>query len=167
MSWYGLIKLLSGVFLAIAMIVGGSFYGAQYLIAQFTAPPPKPIFPNDKAPTKANSGKVAQAKTMTATKTTPKPSPIASPAPSASPTPSVKPSPKAEEAKEYRARIALSGGLNLRAEPDRDSNRVGGVDYNEAVVVLENSPDGEWQRVRIESTGEEGWIKSGYVDRAP
>jgi len=38
---------------------------------------------------------------------------------------------------------------------------VGGVDYNKELVILETSPDGDWQRVW--SNGVEGWIKAGNV----
>jgi len=65
----------------------------------------------------------------------------------------------------YPARITQSQGLNVRQSPGRDAARVGGVDYNQRVVVLEDSPDKEWQRVRIEGSDVEGWIKSGYTER--
>ncbi|MBW4580184.1 MAG: SH3 domain-containing protein [Tildeniella nuda ZEHNDER 1965/U140] len=152
MSWAHLIKILSGVFLAIALIVGGCFFAAQYVIAQFTAPPPRPTFPNDSATARP--------------KPQPKPSiaPVAtqpSPKPSATP----KPSPKPSETVGYRARITLAQGLNLRESPSRDATRIGGVTSNTRVTVLEESPDREWQRVRLEDSGREGWVKAGYTER--
>ncbi len=157
MSWSDLVKVLSGVFLAVVLIASGSFIAAQYVIAQFTAPPPKPTFPNDNPSPQAKPLKAAQA-SPTAAK--PSPSPFHSPSPS--PTPS----PQKTEASGYRARIILSQGLNLRENPDRYAERIGGVDYNESIIILEDSPDGEWQKVRVESSGQEGWIKSGYTERA-
>ncbi len=148
MGWADLAKVMSGVVLAIALIAGGSFYAVQTLISQFTTPPPKPLFPNDKPASKV--------KTVSTTK--------ANPVPAASPKPSAKPSPQ-KEAEGYKAKIVLSTGLNLRQEPSRDSERIGGVDYNEEVTVLEESSDGEWEKVRLEESGVEGWIKSGYTDR--
>ncbi len=172
MSWSGLVKLLSGFLIAIALIVGGSVFAAQYLITQFTAAPPKPVFPNDKPAPKPKAASAPKAKTVAAAPS-PKPSPEASPSPSpeASPSPSPEASatpaakPPKQQANEYKARISLSEGLNLRSEPSRDGARIGGVDYNDEVTVLENSADGEWQRVRIEATGDEGWIKAGYANR--
>lgn len=161
MSWSDLIKVLSGVFLAVVLIASGSFLAAQYVIAQFTAPPPKPTFPNDAPSPKAKVVKAAQASTSTQANTS-----AAKPSPSPSPTPSAKPSPKKTDAAGYKGRVVISQGVNLRQDPDRDSERVGGLEYNDDVVVLEDSPDREWQKVRVESSGQEGWIKSGYVERA-
>lgn len=148
---------MTGFVLAIALMAGAGYFIAQQLITQFTAPPPKPIFPNDK-PTKP---KPVAAKPQPAT---PKPevSPSASPVAASAPAASPKPSPVAEG---YRARVTLAEGLNLRESPSRDSARVGGVAFNERITVLEESPDKEWQRVRLESSGKEGWIRAGFAER--
>ncbi|MCL6435713.1 MAG: SH3 domain-containing protein [Leptolyngbyaceae cyanobacterium HOT.MB2.61] len=161
MSWSDLVKVLSGVFLAVVLIASGSFIAAQYVIAQFTALPPKPIFPNDNP----SPNPSLQAKPVKAAQANPAAAkPTSSPTPSPSPSPT--PSPQKREASGYRARIILSQGLNLRENPDRYAERIGGVDYNESIIILEDSPDGEWQKVRVESSGQEGWIKSGYTERA-
>jgi hypothetical protein len=152
MSWSDLVKVLSGVFLAIALMIGGCFFAAQYVIAQFTAPPPKPSFPNDNAAAKAKTQPTPSAQPVVA-KPTPKPS--VSPSPKPSPTPTTG----------YRARITLAQGLNLRESPSRDAARIGGVVANTRITVLEESPDHEWQRVRLEDGGREGWVKAGYTER--
>jgi cytoskeletal protein RodZ len=154
MGWLDLTKLLSGFLLAIALVVGGSTYAVQYVIAQFTTPPPRPTFPNDKP--------AAKAKPVSAPA---KPSPKPSPSPSPSPTPSETPSPKPTEAAGYPARITQPMGLNIREGPSVDANRLSGVDYDQQVIVLEDSEDKEWQRVRVEGTDIQGWIKSGYTER--
>jgi cytoskeletal protein RodZ len=151
MTWSGLLKFLLGFLLAIALLAAGGYLVAQHVIAQLTAPPPKPTFPNDN-PNQAKSSQVAS----------PKPTPTAKSSPQPSPTPSAKPSPKETG---YLARITLANGLNLRDEPSRDGARVGGVAFNERVMVLEETPDKEWQRVRLESSNQEGWIRSGYTER--
>ena len=152
MSWAGLIRVLTGFSLAIAVLVGGGYFAAQYLITQFTALPPKPTFPNDKPATKPKPVATEE-----------KPVPPAPPAPqaSASPSPTAAPNPKVG----YQARVKLSEGLNLRDKPSRDGGRVGGLDYNDRVVVLEETPDKEWQKIRSEGGNLEGWIKSGYTER--
>jgi hypothetical protein len=147
MNRSGLLKVLSGCLVAIVLILGGGFFVAQYLIGQFTAPPPKPLFANDKKPTVAPAA------------IAPKPKP--SPPP---PTPSVTPSPKPTET-DYPAIVTLSGGLTIRANPNQQSERVGGVDFDEEVIVLEETPDQEWQRVRVKASNVEGWIKSRYTER--
>ncbi|NJP10551.1 MAG: SH3 domain-containing protein [Leptolyngbyaceae cyanobacterium RU_5_1] len=149
MSWSGLLKVVSGFLVAIALLVGGGYLATQYLIAQFIAPPPKPIFPNDK-PSQST-------KPTATTQATSAPSP--KPSPSASATPSPKPSTS------YKARITLGEGLNVREQPTVEANRVGGVEYDEEVTLLEESQDKEWQRVRVESSGLEGWIRSGHTEK--
>lgn len=180
MSWADLIKVLSGVFLAIALMVGGCFFAAQYVIAQFTAPPPRPTFPNDSPSTStttnaattnaATTNAAASNNAAVQPKVQPKPSasPVAaqsSPQPSPQPSVSPKPSPQPSETAGYHARITLSQGLNLRESPGRDAARVGGVAGNTRITVLEESPDREWQRIRLEGSGQEGWVKAGYTER--
>jgi uncharacterized protein YgiM (DUF1202 family) len=155
MSWSDLAKVFSGFLIAIAIVIGGGFFAAQHLIAQFTAPPPKPTFPNDQPSAPIKPLPTVPPAQPAAVKPTPQPSP----------SPSAKPSPKPSEVAGYPARITQSQGLNVRQSPGRDAARVGGVDYNQRVVVLEDSPDKEWQRVRIEGSDVEGWIKSGYTER--
>ena len=152
MSWADLVKVLSGVFLAIVLVAGGCFFAAQYVIAQFTATPPRPTFPNDSAP---SSAKAQSKPPVTPVATQPSPKPSVSP----------KPSPKPSDTSGYRARITLSQGLNLRESPNRDAARIGGVAGNTRITVLEESPDREWQRVRLEGSGLEGWVKAGYTER--
>lgn len=147
MNGSGLLKVFSGCLVAIALIVGGGFLAAQYLITQFTTPPPKPMFANDTVP------KPLQAAIA------PKPKP-SSPQPAPSTTPSPKPSGVG-----YQARITLSEGLNVRSNPDKNAERVGGVDFDEEVTVLEETPDQAWQRVRVKTSSVEGWVKSGHTER--
>jgi uncharacterized protein YgiM (DUF1202 family) len=151
MSWADLVKVFSGVLLAIALMAGGCFFAAQYVIAQFTALPPRPTFPNDNAP----KAKAQPKPSVTPVATDPSPKPSVSP----------KPSPKPSETAGYRARITLSQGLNLRESPSRDAARIGGVAGNTRITVLEESPDREWQRVKLEGSGLEGWVKAGYTER--
>jgi hypothetical protein len=167
MTWSGLAKLVMGFLLAIALLGAGSYLAVQYVIAEFTKPPARPVFANDKP---AQKPKPATATTVT--KPAPSPAATASPLTSPSPTPAaVAPSPSPSPTPSptptgYQARVIISEGLNLRDKPNRESARVGGVDYDDRVTVLEESPDKEWQRVRVEGTSEEGWIRSGYTERS-
>lgn len=149
MGWSGFFKGISATLIACALIGGGGFLAVQYLINQYSAPPPRPTFPNDSPSPKAKAP----------ADKAPAPSPVAV---KASPSPPPKPSPTPAG---YRARITLSEGLNLRQQPDAASERVDGVDYNDEVVVLEESADKEWIKVRVSGTGAEGWLKSGYTER--
>jgi hypothetical protein len=137
----GLFRFLSAFVVAIALLAGGSFFMVQYLIAQYSVSPPKPTFPNDRP--------------------MPSPKPVAA----VKPAPAPKPSPKPPVTEGYRAKITQEIGLNIRELPQADGTRVGGVDYNEEVIVLEDSPDKNWQKIRLLDRSLEGWVKAGYTDR--
>ena len=151
MSWAGLIRFLIGFSLAIAVLVGGGYVAAQYLITQFTAPPPKPTFPNDKPAAKP--------------KPVPKEENPALPKATASPQASLSALPASAPGSGYPAKVKQSGGLNLRDKPSRDGVRLGGLDFNDRVTVIEETPDKEWQKIQLDGGNLEGWIKSGYVER--
>jgi hypothetical protein len=53
----------------------------------------------------------------------------------------------------------------LRQNPNRESARLGGLEYDDEVTVLEKSPDGEWIRVRLQDSDIEGWVKAGNTER--
>jgi uncharacterized protein YgiM (DUF1202 family) len=55
--------------------------------------------------------------------------------------------------------------LVLRQGPSRETERIGGLDYNQRVTVLETSSDGEWTRIRLTGSGVEGWVKAGNTER--
>lgn len=156
MSWSGLAKILIGFFLAVALLVGAGVATAYYFFTKLSVPPPKPLFANDTAAVK---GKPSPA---TVNKSSASSSPQASPSPT--PTPSASPSPQLEPGA-YRARVTWSQGLILRDQPSLDANRIGGVAYNQPLVVLKESDDKRWQQVRSEDGSQQGWIKSGNIER--
>ena len=147
MSWSGLLKVFTGLFLAIALLAGGGFLAAQFFIAKLSTPPAKPIYSNDKPASPA--------------KATLKPRAI--PSDQSNINVSSKPLPSGA----YEGRVTQSIGLILRDAPGRDSGQTGGVDYNEKVIVLETSSDGEWQKVRVQSSDREGWVKAGNTEKSP
>ena len=65
----------------------------------------------------------------------------------------------------YRAEVTWPQGLSLRAEPDVNADRIGGVGFEENIIILEDSADGKWQRVRISGSEQEGWVKGGNTKR--
>lgn len=151
MTWSSILKGISALLISVALIGGASFFAVRFFVDQFTASPPRPTFPNDPP---SPSPKAKQTAAIAAK---PSPAPSASPSPEASPSPQPSPNTK-------RARITLGEGLNVRQEPNAEAERVGGVDYSDEVDILEESPDKEWLRVRVASSGIEGWIKSGYTE---
>ena len=65
----------------------------------------------------------------------------------------------------YRATITWPEGLSLRAEPAIDAERVGGIGADATIIILEDSADGKWQRVRLPWNGQEGWVKGGNTKK--
>lgn len=148
MIWSGLAKFLIGFILAIALLMGGGVAAAMYFMYKVTVHPPKPVFANEKPTVKA------QGKPSSATAK-----------PSATSTPSETSSPKPLEPGAYKARVTWSQGLSLRSEPNMDAERIGSVAYNQQIVVLAESADKTWQRIRLEDSEQNGWVKAGNTER--
>lgn len=89
------------------------------------------------------------------------------------PKPQVKPvpaplAPPPEEPKEPSiglGRVVPDIGLVLRDEPSGEIGGSAGVGFNAEVSILEESADGEWLKIRDDSTGESGWVRSANIDR--
>lgn len=65
----------------------------------------------------------------------------------------------------YRGTVTWPQGLSLRAEPNINAGRVGGIAAKANIIILEDSADGKWQRVRLPWSGQEGWVKAGNIKR--
>lgn len=149
-----ILKTILGILLAMAILVGGGAALAIYFMNRTSMTPPKPVFSNDKAAVKAQ-----------ATKT---PTPGATTAPK--PKPTVTKSASEEQEKPlppgaYPATVTWPQGLILRAEPKINAERLGGIGFNAKVIVLELSSDKTWQKIRIESSGKEAWVKAGNTKK--
>ncbi|MCC3513099.1 MAG: SH3 domain-containing protein [Microcoleus sp. PH2017_17_BER_D_A] len=149
-SIYSVFKFLVGFLLAIVLMAGASVAAALYFAAKLTTVPDRPVFPNDKT-----AAQIAGA----GAKSTAKASPVSTSSDAASGDAA---SEKPLEPGAYRALVTQPIGLILRDSGNRDSNRIGGVGYKEKVVVLEDSPDKEWQRIRVEDGNREGWVHQGW-----
>lgn len=146
MRWSSLVKLLLGIILAIAILMGSGVATALYFMFKVTTPPPRPIFANDKPTVKAQDS-------------------LNSKIVKRPPSPAAQSKSKPLELGAYQARVTWSQGLSLRSEPKEDAERVGSAAYNQQLVVLGESADKTWQRVRLEDSAQEGWIKSGNIQR--
>ncbi len=152
----GIAKFLLGFILAIAILVGGGVAAGLYFMNKASTPPPKPIFANDttlKVQRRTGSA-AAKSKPLPATQ------------PSATPTLTAQtPSPKPLEPGAYKARVIWPHGLSLRSQPNLNGEHIGSLTYNQPVVVLAESGDRNWQRIRLEGSQREGWIKTGNTHR--
>jgi uncharacterized protein YgiM (DUF1202 family) len=151
MSWSGFMKVILGILSAIALLSGGGLIAARVVAARFTAPPPKPSFPNDNKPI---STKPVARTTPTAEKTTPP----------ETEKPTEASTPKPLPAGAFQARVTQDIGLIVRDSPSVEGTQVGGIDFNAQVTVLEESADGEWQKIRL-SNEREGWVRAGNVEK--
>jgi Bacterial SH3 domain len=176
MSWSGFFKFFLGFLIAIALLVGGGVAVALYFVTKLTTPPPKPVFANDKPaiaqtksspvaskPTAIPPTQLNAASTPTATTVAVQSSP--SPSASATPTPEETPSPKPLEPGAYRGRVTWPDGLIVRNAPGTEAERIGGIAYNQQVVIVSESDDKRWIKVRVEENNQEGWVKAGNVKR--
>ncbi|WP_353258767.1 SH3 domain-containing protein [Prochlorothrix hollandica] len=159
MNLSNLLRFVLGLSLGMVLLLTGTISVARYLIEQFTVPPPKPLFaeelpspPPDPTPDPTPVPTAALV---------PSPLPNPSPSPSPSPKPSPSPSPSPSRPPGQAAKVSWPEGLRIRDTPNVSAASVGGVEYNQDVVILETSADGNWQR--IWSNGTEGWVKTGNL----
>ncbi|MFM7571684.1 MAG: SH3 domain-containing protein [Snowella sp.] len=161
----GLLQFILGFFLGITILVGLTSALGYLMFSRLAATPNKPVFPEEnKSKVKATTpDKKASEKSATKPEVSPSPkATTALPSPEVSPSPS--PSPEAKEdlpPGAYKAKVTWSGGLSLRSNPSKDSERVSGVDYDQELIILETSADGVWAKVRSVDGGQEGWVKVG------
>lgn len=160
----GLVKLTLGIFFALVLMSLVGVAATRYFIARLTAVPPKPAFANDTEETYGAPIDQPEAGTETELKPlgeeTPPP---AAPQPEVAPAEQqaeAKPEAPAEEAEGYAARVTQPIGLILRQDPSQDAEHIGGVEYESELVVLSESDDGEWQKVKL-SNDQVGWVKGG------
>lgn len=147
-------QIFFGFIIGIVILTGASAAAAYYFLTRLTEAPPKPVF-SEELPKKTapKAAKPAASKTEKSTATT---------------QPSEQASPKAPEELEpgaYKARVTWSEGLSLRDEPSTDANKAGGVAFKQELIVIKDSDDGKWQKVRIPSSNTEGWVKAGNLEK--
>jgi hypothetical protein len=161
-------QFIFGFFLGVLLLVAGTAALGFVFFSRLAAPPEKPTFTEEKE----NPNQVAQEKES------PKPESVKpqQEVTKEQPTPAASPEEKLEEKKKegeqeklpagaYKAKVNWSSGLSLRAKPSKEAERIGGVDYNTELIILEKSSDGNWEKVRVAGSDKEGWIKTGNVEK--
>ncbi|MDZ7961638.1 MAG: SH3 domain-containing protein [Aulosira sp. DedQUE10] len=159
-----LLKFILGFLLAIAILIGTGVATALYFMNRTAIPPTKPVFSNDNPLQRTQNPKAGE---KVAAKTGSKPSATPSPTstPTSTATPKTEESPKPLPPGAYQGKVTWAQGLSLRAEPKQDAERVGGIGFNQKVVILEESDDKLWQKIRQEDTNQEGWVKAGNTQK--
>ena len=148
----GLTKLIFGVSLALVLHFLTGVATARYFMAKLSVLPPKPVFDNDAISTQTGSTE------------TPPDAAVAAPEAAATVPEAAAPEPPPEVENppgSYEAVVVQPIGLIIRGGPGLEFEKMGGVDYNEEVLVLQTSEDDRWLNVRVPSSGLEGWVKAG------
>lgn len=146
-------QFVLGFLIGIVLLAAGIAGSTYVYLSSMAFTPPRPVFSEETESEEAKTVKTNQ--------------------PSAQPTEaSAETQPEAETEPEeelpsgaYRARVTWSEGLSIRAEPELDAERIGGVEYNREVIILKDSSDGNWQQLRIPGSEQEGWVKAGNVEK--
>jgi hypothetical protein len=66
----------------------------------------------------------------------------------------------------YPALVVYQGELIVRDTPDAASKAMDKLKFDDTVVVIGQSEDNQWQHVRVEFKGIEGWVRAGNLKRA-
>jgi len=156
----GFFQFILGFILGLILFSAGIAGGAYWFLTKAAVNPSKPVFEEEKTTaTKTNSNSTSQnsATVNSASSDDTSSNSVANA--------------QLEEQQEqlpdgaYLARVTWNTGLSLRANPSIDAERIGGVGYNWEIIILSVSEDQNWQKVRIPSSGQEGWVKSGNVEK--
>ncbi|MFW6263944.1 MAG: SH3 domain-containing protein [Cyanobacteriota bacterium] len=160
------LQFIIGVIVGLVLLAAGAFGIGYFIFMRMAVNPPQPIFAEERP-------KPVTAKPAETTASSPKNSAPTKPTDSASTATEAE---KAEEEQEvedeetlepgaYKARVTWPQGLSVRAEATTNAERVGGVGYNAEIIILKDSEDKNWQQIRIPSSGQEGWVKAGNVEK--
>ena len=140
----GLAKLVLGVFFAFVLMSLAGVATARYFMAKLAVSPDKPIFTDG---TPAVEAEPPAQPVSTSNLNQPQPN---------------QPNLATElEPDAYKAVVIQPIGLVLREGPGRDFPQLGGVEYNEQIIVLGESEDKQWLRIRLPGSGQRGWVKAG------
>lgn len=153
MNVSGFFQFLLGFIIGIILFGGGIAGGAYYFLTRVAVDPADPIEMNSDADQSPEEEVTVVEDSSDSEEVEPEPEP--------------EPEPESEDLPEgaYRATVTWDTGLILRAEPTENSDRVGGVAYDQELIILGRSDDNDWDRVRVVGTGQEAWVKAGNVIR--
>lgn len=160
MSISGLAQFILGFLLGVFVLTGTGAAAAYLFLNRLSEAPPKPTYSEkDSSDTASQQGESNSEQQQVATETTTTSTP-------SQPKPE-KPQTLEERFGEqaYKARVTWPNGLSLRGSPSLSAERIGGVYYDDQVVVIERSSDGDWQKVYIPETGQQAWVKAGNVEK--
>jgi uncharacterized protein YgiM (DUF1202 family) len=168
----GLSKLILGMAIALALLSMAGVATARYFMARLAVLPPKPLY-GAEVPASPPPDPAAAPDAAADAPAAPPPEAAAAPAAVPAAAPAAEPAAESAEAPvaealppgSYRAVVSQPIGLIVRSGPGTEHGQVGGVNHNAELVVLEEPAGQGWIKVRVASTGAEGWVKAGNTRR--
>ncbi|WP_040897897.1 SH3 domain-containing protein [Xenococcus sp. PCC 7305] len=152
-------QFILGFVLGVALIAGIGAGAAYFYFTKMSShTPTKPAFEEAEPLPLPEQDAIAKSDSAPTSETAAQPEPTPEPEPIPEPEPEL-------PANAYFARVTWPQGLSLRAEPSLDAERVGGIGYNARIIILEDSSDKKWQRIRIPESQREAWVKAGNVEK--
>ncbi len=73
---------------------------------------------------------------------------------------------RAADDKTYPALVVYDQELILRDKPDANGKVVDKLRFDDTVTVIGESENKQWQQIRFEAKGIEGWVRAGNIKRA-
>jgi cytoskeletal protein RodZ len=163
MSFSGFAQFILGFFLGVFILTGTVAAAAYFFLNRMSDAPPEPVFSEEDTsepePQEQSASSDSDNQSATNTSTTPVES---------EPEPEEKPEEEKTIAERfgeqaYEARVTWPNGLSLRSNPSLNASRVGGVYYDDRLVIIETQ--GDWQRVYVPESGQQAWVKAGNVEK--
>jgi cytoskeletal protein RodZ len=164
MSFSGLAQFILGFFLGVFILTGTGAAAAYFFLNRFSDAPAKPTYSEEDASESSNGENPSASTPEKASTEATSTSAVESSAPDP-------PQPESRTIEErfgeqaYEARVTWPSGLSLRDRPSVNASRVGGVYYQDQLVVIGKSSDGDWQQVYIPGSGQQAWVKAGNVEK--
>lgn len=156
MSLSGFIQFILGFIVGVLILTGAGAATAYFFFTRLSEKPAMPVYEEEQE---------ESAQTEKEPKSEPEPEP--EPKPEPEPEPKSEPKTIQERFGEqaFEARVTWPSGLSLRDNPSNDASRIGGVYYDDRLIVIGRSSDGDWQRVYVPESEQQAWVKAGNVER--
>lgn len=150
MSVSSFFQFVFGFIIGISLVAGSAVGLGYMLLTRMSVTPPKPVFSEETNPAKPDDLETAAVQKSQQNE---------------SPTESISPEEEPLPSGAYRAVVTWSQGLSMRSQPNSEADRVGSVVVNQKIIVLQESEDKKWQKIRVPKSDSEGWVKAGNIKK--
>lgn len=147
MSFSSILQFILGVITGLILLLASGTAAGYYFLIRMVVIPERPVY-SEERPTASPSA------TDPETDNAPEPETAAESLEPESPTEELEPG-------AYRATVTWPDGLSLRSEPNGESESIGGLAYDQEMIILKTSEDGNWEQVRLPNSDRTGWVRAG------